>query len=148
MGKSKEVENSMKNKSNSTPWSKSIATVLVTIIFLMLAVTVVVLGVLGISFLKKSMNQNLQTYEETMNDGYNLEIKSEIQAAISIIQTYYDRSQAGELTEEEAKELAKEVLRGMRYRDDGSGYMWIDDTDYNLVMHPILPEQEGETVMI
>ena len=34
MGKSKEVENSMKNKSNSTPWSKSIATVLVTIIFL------------------------------------------------------------------------------------------------------------------
>ncbi|MDE7339050.1 MAG: methyl-accepting chemotaxis protein [Lachnospiraceae bacterium] len=134
----------MKNKSNSTPWSKSIATVLVTVIFLMLAVTVVVLGALGISFLKKSMNQNLRTYEETMNDGYNLEIKSEIQAAISIIQTYYDRSQTGELTEEEAKELAKEVIRGMRYRDDGSGYMWIDDTDYNLVMHPILPEQEGD----
>ena len=38
----------------------------------------------------------------------------------------------------------RRVLRGMRYRDDGSGYMWIDDTDYNLVMHPILPEQEGE----
>lgn len=144
MGVNKEVENNMKNKSNSTPWSKSIATVLVTVIFLMLAVTVVVLGALGISFLKKSMNQNLKTYEETMNDGYNLEIKSEIQAAISIIQTYYDRSQAGELTEEEAKELAKEVIRGMRYRDDGSGYMWIDDTDYNLVMHPILPEQEGD----
>ena len=144
MGENKEVENNMKNKSNSTPWSKSIATVLVTVIFLMLAVTVVVLGALGISFLKKSMNQNLRTYEETMNDGYNLEIKSEIQAAISIIQTYYDRSQTGELTEEEAKELAKEVIRGMRYRDDGSGYMWIDDTDYNLVMHPILPEQEGD----
>lgn len=31
----------------------------------------------------------------------------------------------------------------MRYREDGSGYMWIDDTDYNLVMHPILPDQEG-----
>jgi methyl-accepting chemotaxis protein len=31
----------------------------------------------------------------------------------------------------------------MRYRDDGSGYMWIDDTDYNLVMHPIQPENEG-----
>jgi methyl-accepting chemotaxis protein len=31
----------------------------------------------------------------------------------------------------------------MRYRDDGSGYMWIDDTDYILVMHPILPENEG-----
>lgn len=31
----------------------------------------------------------------------------------------------------------------MRYREDGSGYFWIDDTNYNLVMHPILTEQEG-----
>lgn len=143
MGENKEVKSNMTNKSDSTTRSTSIATVLVMVIFLMLAATIVVLGALGISFLKKSMNQNLTTYEETTNDGYNLEIKSEIQSAISIIQSYYDRSQSGELTEEEAKEYAKEVIRGMRYRDDASGYMWIDDTDYNLVMHPILPEQEG-----
>ena len=31
----------------------------------------------------------------------------------------------------------------LRYRDDDSGYFWIDDKDYILVMHPILPEQEG-----
>ncbi len=31
----------------------------------------------------------------------------------------------------------------MRYRDDASGYFWIDDTDYILVMHPILVDQEG-----
>ena len=31
----------------------------------------------------------------------------------------------------------------MRYGDDNSGYFWIDDTNYNLVMHPILSEQEG-----
>lgn len=142
-GESKEGKSSRKNKSETVPRSKSIATVMVAVIFLMLAVTIIVLGALGISFLKRSMNQNIATYEETMNDGYNLEIKSEIQSAIAIIQTYYDRSQSGELAEEEAKELAKEVIRGMRYRDDGSGYMWIDDTDYNLVMHPILPEQEG-----
>lgn len=128
---------------SKTKWSKSIATVLVLMIFAMIAATVIVLGALGISFLKKSMNQNLSTYEETMGQGYQLEIKSEIQAAIAIVQEFYDRSQAGELTEDEAKEMAKEVIRGMRYRDDDSGYMWIDDTDYNLVMHPILPEQEG-----
>lgn len=34
-------------------------------------------------------------------------------------------------------------MRAMRYGDDSSGYFWIDDTDYILVMHPILPEQEG-----
>ena len=31
----------------------------------------------------------------------------------------------------------------MRYREDASGYFWIDDTDYILVMHPILADQEG-----
>lgn len=128
---------------STTKWSKSIATVIVLMILGMIAVTAVVLGALGISFLRKSMNQNLATYEEAMTEGYSLEIKSEIQGAVSIVQGYYDRSQAGELTEEEAKEMAKEEIRVMRYRDDGSGYMWIDDTDYILVMHPILPEQEG-----
>lgn len=128
---------------STTKWSKSIATVIVLIILGMIAVTAVVLGALGISFLRRSMDQNLATYEEAMTEGYSLEIKSEIQGAVSIVQGYYDRSQTGELTEEEAKEMAKEEIRVMRYRDDGSGYMWIDDTDYILVMHPILPEQEG-----
>ncbi|MCM1046989.1 MAG: methyl-accepting chemotaxis protein [Clostridiales bacterium] len=134
--------NEVKNE-NTTKWSKSIATVLVAVVFCMIACTVIVLGFLGISFLRRSMNESLTSYEATMYDGYRREIKSEIQTSIAIIQSYYDRSQSGELTEEEAKEMAKEDIRYMRYRDDGSGYMWIDDTDYNLVMHPILPEQEG-----
>ncbi|MDE6663391.1 MAG: methyl-accepting chemotaxis protein [Lachnospiraceae bacterium] len=123
--------------------STSIAFVIVAIVFSMVAITVIVLGALGISFLKKSMNEDIATYEETMYDGYKMEIKSEIQAAISIVQSYCDYAQSGELSEEAAKQAAAESIRNMRYRDDGSGYMWIDDTDYNLVMHPILPEQEG-----
>lgn len=31
----------------------------------------------------------------------------------------------------------------MRYGDDKSGYLWIDDMDFNLVMHPILTDKEG-----
>ncbi len=128
---------------NSTKWSKSIATVIVLVVFCMIACTVIILGSLGISFLKKSMNDSIENYEATMYDGYRREIKSEIQTSIAVIQAYYERSQSGELSEEEAKEYAKEDIRYMRYREDNSGYMWIDDTDYNLVMHPILPEQEG-----
>ncbi|MCM1124808.1 MAG: cache domain-containing protein, partial [Eubacterium sp.] len=131
------------NENSTSQRSTSIATVIVLIIFAMIAATAAILGGLGISFLRKSMNQNLATYEETMWQGYELEIKSEIQSAITIVQGYYDRSQAGELTEEEAKHLAQEAIRVMRYRDDDSGYMWIDDTDYTLVMHPILAVQEG-----
>ena len=52
-------------------------------------------------------------------------------------------SKSGKLSENDAKEQAKEAIRAMRYRDDGSGYLWIDDANYNLVMHPILTNQEG-----
>lgn len=123
--------------------STSVAVVIVAVVFSMIAVTVILLGFIGISFLKMSMNEDIATYEASMYDGYKREIKSEIQAAVSILQSYYDLGQSGILTEEAAKEAAKETIRDMRYRDDDSGYMWIDDTDYNLVMHPILPEQEG-----
>ena len=63
----------------------------------------------------------LTEYESAMDSGYNTEIKSEVQTVIAVLQAEYDKSQAGELTEEEAKAEAKEIVRAMRYRDDGSG---------------------------
>lgn len=123
--------------------NKSIATVIVLMLFGLIAAVAIILGFLGIRFLKKSMDQNIATYEKTMYDGYKMEIKSQIQTSIAVIQSYYDRSKSGQMTEAQAKQLAAEDIRNMRYRDDGSGYMWIDDTDYILVMHPILPDQEG-----
>ena len=122
---------------------KSLKTVLILIIFCLSAGASITMGVLGRSALQKSLLEQLSTYEESMYEGYYREIKSQIQSCIGILQAYYERSQSGELTMKEAQEMAKEEIRIMRYRDDASGYMWIDDTDYTLVMHPILPEQEG-----
>ena len=76
-------------------------------------------------------------------DGYKTEVKSEIQSALAIVQYYYDLSKSGKITEDEAKEQAKEAVRSIRYGDESDGYIWIDNTDYTLVMHPILPDQEG-----
>ena len=81
-------------------------------------------------------------YDDILN-GYKMEVKSEVETALSIVQHYYDLSQSGKITEDQAKSDAKEALRSLRYGDDSSGYVWIDDTDYTLVMHPILPDQEG-----
>ena len=123
--------------------TKSLAFTMVMFSFALVLLATVGLGATGIYFLNQSLKESSSVYENAMDDGYRTEIKSQIQAAIAIVQGYYDMSVSGEMTEAQAKEAAKEVIRGMRYRDDGSGYMWIDDTDYNLVMHPILPEQEG-----
>lgn len=123
---------------------RSLTAMLITIIFIMITIPAVCLGGLGIYFLNQSMETSARQYEEAMTEGYNMEIKSQVQAAMAAVQRYYDMSQNGELTEEEAKELAKEAVRSMRYRDDDSGYIWIDGVDYTLVMHPILSEQEGD----
>ncbi len=135
----------MKNSLSENEQKKSvgIAATLVLVIFGMIAITALCLGGLGLKYIKSSMDDTIELYEDTMYSGYNTEIKSEVQSAIMALQGLYNSCQNGDMSEEEAKELAKEEIRNMRYRDDNSGYMWIDDTDYNLVMHPILPEQEG-----
>ena len=82
-------------------------------------------------------------YDNTLN-SYKSEIKSEVQSAITLVNYYYDAAQKKKISEETAKNNAKEALRSLRYGDNADGYFWIDDTDYNLVMHPILTEQEGD----
>ncbi|MCI9677002.1 MAG: methyl-accepting chemotaxis protein, partial [Lachnospiraceae bacterium] len=99
---------------------------------------------LGVYQMRQSMQESVELYETSMFDGYQMEIKSQVQGALAVIQSYYDRSQSGELTEEEAQEMARDAVRAMRYRDDASGYLWIDGADYTLVVHPILTEQEGD----
>jgi methyl-accepting chemotaxis protein len=110
-----------------------------------IVVILTALGVGGNAVLtaKQMSNTAYSYYDEAKNEGYKSEIKSQVQSTMSILQSEYDKFQAGEKTEEQAKYDAKEIIRAMRYRDDESGYFWIDDTDYILVMHPILVDNEG-----
>lgn len=105
--------------------------------------TACIVGTVGIVSIRKMSSASYATYEAAVDDGYRTEIKSQVQGTIAILQSEYDKAQAGLKTEEEAKNDAKEIIRVMRYRDDDSGYFWIDDTDYILIMHPILAENEG-----
>ncbi len=116
---------------------------LVLMSLILVLMSVIVIGgvaILGIESMSKMANSD---YENAKIEGYDSEITSQVQAVLSILQSEYEKVQRGELSEDEAKHEASEIVRAMRYGDDGSGYFWIDDTDYILVMHPILPEQEG-----
>lgn len=106
-------------------------------------VTSIILSAISIIGLKTSSDRSLSTYKDSQNSGYNTEIKSEIQTVITVLNSEYQKYKDGILSEAEAKKEALNTVRAMRYRDDQSGYFWIDDTDYNLVMHPILADQEG-----
>ena len=81
------------------------------------------------------------------NDVLNHNVKSEIQSGLAIVEHYYEEESSGQMSREEAQEYAKEAIRAIRYNDDQGGYIWIDDVEGNLVMHPILQEQEGTNRM-
>ncbi|MDO5383076.1 MAG: cache domain-containing protein [Eubacteriales bacterium] len=98
------------------------------------------IGLIGIVTVKSISNDAYDKYATAKDEGYRTEIKSQVQGVLAVLQAEYDKVAAGEISEKEAAE----IVRAMRYRDDESGYFWIDDADYNLVMHPILANQEGK----
>lgn len=122
---------------------KSLKTTLVGICVFLGAVICIVIGLIGIVTVKSISNDAYDKYATAKDEGYRTEIKSQVQSVLAVLQAEYDKAAAGEMSEEDARKEAAEIVRAMRYRDDGSGYFWIDDKDYNLVMHPILAEQEG-----
>lgn len=123
--------------------NKSLKTTIVVACMVLSLIICIIMGLIGIISIRTSTDGAYNKYETAMNSGYETEIKSQVQSVLTILQAEYDRFTNGEITEEEAKQEAKDIVRAMRYRDDASGYFWIDDTEYTLVMHPILPEQEG-----
>lgn len=137
------MKEKMANGAQKTKRYRSLTVMLVSIICIMVSIPTIGLACLGVYYLRQSMEESAELYEETMMDGYCMEIQSQVQGALAVAQSYYDQSQNGELTEEEAKKRAADTIRAMRYRDDASGYIWIDGEDYTLVMHPILTDQEG-----
>ena len=108
------------------------------------AVAAIGIGGNSILSIRSMSTSSYETYEEAVDEGYKTEIKSQVQSAISVIQSEYDKFQSGEKTEAEAQEDARNFVRAMRYRDDQSGYFWIDGMDYVLVMHAVLTDQEGD----
>ena len=108
------------------------------------AVTAFGIGGNSIFSIRSVSRNSYETYEEAVDEGSKSEIKSQVQSAIAVIQSEYDKFKAGEKSEEEAQEDAKDFVRAMRYRDDQSGYFWIDGMDYVLVAHAVLTDQEGD----
>lgn len=73
------------------------------------------------------------------------EIKSLVQAATNIAEQFYEQQQQGDLTEEEAQTAAKAALRGFVYQ--GTEYVFIFDQKGNTIVHPGLPELEGQNLI-
>jgi methyl-accepting chemotaxis protein len=67
-----------------------------------------------------------------------------VEAAHGVLVALQARERSGELSREQAQQLARETVAGMRY--GGNEYFWINDMHPRVVMHPIKPELDGQDV--
>lgn len=116
------------------------------LVFSISLVLVIILGVFGSLNvgIKKISNYSMQNIKAERMKGYDDSVKFQIQSVISLLNSLYEQEQAGILTKKEAQDTAINIIKKIRYGDDNSGYFWIDNTDYILVAHPILPQNEGQ----
>lgn len=93
--------------------------------------------------MKEISNFSLAQLKEAHEDGLKEQIKTEVQTVITLLDNLYQEERTGALTREESQERAKHLVKGIRYGANNEGYFWIDNLDYTLVAHPILPHLEG-----
>ena len=77
--------------------------------------------ILACNNMKKVEKEALSILEETIRTNYDTNIKEQVDCVITLL------DESGTYTLEEAKKLAADEVRQLRYGD--SGYFWIDQTD-------------------
>ena len=93
----------------------------------MIISVLIVLSVIGLFCLSASG----RTGKEACQD---LLVRSEVETAVSMLQTIYERHMRGEMSLDEAKKLGADLLRELRYGTDG--YFWADTTKgVNVVLY-------------
>lgn len=89
-----------------------------------------------------SLDRVYQNWIDSSYQNYDLNIKTAAESLVSVLEVNYERYQSGEITEKEALENAKAIVRNTRY-NDGSGYFWADTSTGLCAVH-MNPEYEGK----
>nr|WP_314262413.1 methyl-accepting chemotaxis protein [uncultured Devosia sp.] len=104
-----------------------------TRIYLLVAMAMLAVGITA--FLSVT---NLNASRAQLRDE---ELQTVVQSAMAITQAQYDLFQAGEITEDQARDAAALALSQIRFR--GAEYMFIYDLDGVMRMHPITKDLVG-----
>ena len=104
--------------------SVKIKMTLLSLLIFLIAGTVIILAALS---MKDSNEKQLASLEETLRSEYDYNIKQQVITAISMLDGLYQQSEDGTITLEEAKQKGADLLRELRY--DNDGYFWADEYD-------------------
>ncbi|MFZ7101481.1 MAG: methyl-accepting chemotaxis protein [Peptococcaceae bacterium] len=92
---------------------------------------------LTLAYILPSIKENI--YSEKRSQTQDI-----VSSALSLINYYYSLESSGQVTGAEAQRRAAEAIRSIRFGDQEADYLWINDLQPRIVMHPFQPELEGQ----
>lgn len=104
---------------------------------ILIFMAVLLISSLSYLSLQRAYDKNIEAEKEKLDQI----IQSQVECMIGVLQAEYDKYQNNEITEEEAMENAKYIVRTTRY-NNGTGYFWADMKDGTNAVH-INPAVEG-----
>jgi len=91
----------------------------------------------------ESLNTSLD--KEKIRKEYGDNVKAVTDQAISVFQSLHENKAIADM--ETRKAYAINIIDKMRWGSDNQGYFWIQDTDGNMVHHPIKPALNGKQLL-
>lgn len=98
---------------------------------------------LGFSYVRntKILNKELISLKEQKMEESKNNLDDLVESPLSIMKYYNGKAEKGEITLEEAQNLAKQTINELHY--DKTNYFWIDTVDYINILMPPKKELEG-----
>jgi methyl-accepting chemotaxis protein len=88
----------------------------------------------------------LPSMETSIYNKKKEKIENIIQSCIAIIDGIDKDAQKNNLTRAEAQQKAIGILRSLRYGDTNDDYVWINDLNLLMIMHPFVTDLEGKSL--
>lgn len=107
-----------------------------------LSTRILALAVLIVACFTSMMVWIYPQFVKKMYDAKYEKTQQLVESAWGILDFYSKQAKAGKISEDEAKKMAAEVVKNLRYAREE--YFWINDMTPRMIMHPIKPELDGK----
>ncbi|MDQ7826164.1 MAG: response regulator [Candidatus Eremiobacteraeota bacterium] len=88
----------------------------------------------------------IPSFESSLMEGKRLLIKELSQSVWSVLEHYDEKARKGEITVDEAKALAIDQIKSLRYGAEMKDYFWINDLGPHMIMHPYRADLNGTDI--
>jgi methyl-accepting chemotaxis protein len=106
---------------------KSLKSTIILMNVVIVGVVTLLLSIISITELRKSNLESINQYQTSLRQGYDNNIKSQVNNVVGLLNGIYKMQTDGVLAEAEAKKQARNVVKSLKY--DENGYFWIDNVN-------------------